>query len=85
MAASTRHPDRERPLRLRLHERGFTSIWFHVLETAWKSMRFESVYTEPFSYSLRHAEVITDLRDLGKKESFCSSQHGKKYISVHLD
>ena len=39
-------------------------------ETASKSMSFGSAYTEPFSYSLRHAEVITDQRDLGtKKES----------------
>ena len=57
-------------LRLRLHERGFISTRFHDFETASKSMRFGIVYTEPFSYSLRHAEVITDQRDMGtKKES----------------
>ena len=50
-------------LRLRLHERGFIWIWFHDFKTAPKLMRFGSVYTEPFSYSLRHAEVITDQRD----------------------
>ena len=55
--------------KLRLHERGFISIRFHDFETASKSMRFGSVYTEPFPYSLRHAEVITHQRDLGKKES----------------
>ena len=43
----------------------FTQTRFQIdtvsrVETAWKSMRFESVYTEPFSYSLRHTEVITD-------------------------
>ena len=55
---------------LSLHERGFISIRFHDFETASKSLRFGSVYTEPFSYSLRHAEVITDPRDLcTKKES----------------
>ena len=54
---------------LSLHERGFISIRFHDFETASKSMRFGSVYTEPFPYSLRHAEVITHQRDLGKKES----------------
>ena len=56
-------------LRLRLHERGFISIRFHDFKTAPKLMRFGSVYTEPFSYSLRHAEVITDQRDPSKKES----------------
>ena len=56
-------------LRLRLHERGFILIWFHDFKTAPKLMRFGSVYTEPFSYSLRHAEVITDQRDPSKKES----------------
>ena len=55
--------------RLRLHERGFISIQFHDFKTAPKLMRFGSVYTEPFSYSLRHAEVITDQRDPSKKES----------------
>ena len=56
-------------VRLRLHERGFISIRFHDFKTAPKLMRFGSVYTEPFSYSLRHAEVITDQRDPSKKES----------------
>ena len=56
-------------VRLRLHERGFISIRFHDFETAPKSMRFGSVYTEPFSYSLRHTEVITDQRILSRKES----------------
>ena len=56
-------------LRLRLHERGFMSIRFHDFKTAPKLMGFGSVYTEPFSYSLRHAEVITDQRDPSKKES----------------
>ena len=55
--------------RLRLHERSFISIRFHDFKTAPKLMRFGSVYTEPFSYSLRHAEVITDQRDPSKKES----------------
>ena len=55
--------------RLRLHERGFISIRFHDFKTAPKLMQFGSVYTEPFSYSLRHAEVITDQRDPSKKES----------------
>ena len=56
--------------KLRLHERSFISIRFHDFVTASKWMRFGSVYTEPFLYSLRHAEVITDQRDLGtKKES----------------
>ena len=55
--------------KLLLHERGFISIRFRDFETASKSMRFGSVYTEPFPYSLRHAEVITHQRDLGKKES----------------
>ena len=36
-------------LRQRLHERGFTSTRFHDFETASKSMRLGSVYTEPFS------------------------------------
>ena len=56
-------------LRLRLYERGFISIRFHDFKTAPKLMPFGSVYTEPFSYSLRHAEVITDQRDPSKKES----------------
>ena len=59
----------QKHLRLRLHERGFISIRFHDFKTAPKLMRFGSVYTEPFSYSLRHAEVITDQRDPSKKES----------------
>jgi len=54
-------------LRLRLHERGFISIRY--FETASKSMRFVRVYTEPFSYSLGHAEVITEQRDLGTKKA----------------
>ena len=70
-------------LRLRLHERGFISIRFPGFETASKAMRFGSVYTEPFSYSLRHAEVIVDQRDLGtKREStilFFSA-----WLKVHL-
>ena len=45
----------------------FTRTRFDDLETASKSMRFASVYTEPFSYCLRHAEVITDQRDLEAK------------------
>ena len=52
--------------KLRLHERGLTSILFHDFETAWKSMRFGSVYKQPFSDGLRHAEVTTDQRDLDK-------------------
>ena len=72
-----RFPPRFRPVgrfcelrfRLRLHERGFISIRFHDFETAPKPMRFGSVYTEPFSYSLRHAEVITDQRYLSKTRS----------------
>ena len=36
-------------LRQRLQERGFTSTRFHDFETAPKSMRFGSLYTEPFS------------------------------------
>ena len=36
-------------LRLRLHEHSFISIRFHDFETVSKSMRFGSVYTEPFS------------------------------------
>ena len=36
-------------LRHRLHEHGFTSTRFHDLETASKSMRFGSVYADPFS------------------------------------
>lgn len=36
-------------VRQRLHERGLASTRFHDFETASKSMRFVSVYTEPFS------------------------------------
>ena len=36
-------------LRQHLYERGFTSTRFHDFETASKSMRFGSVYTETFS------------------------------------
>ena len=38
-----------RQIRQSLHEYGSTSSWFHDFETESKSMRFESVYTEPFS------------------------------------
>ena len=53
-------------IRLRLHECDFLSIRFHDFDTPSKSMRFGSVYTGPFSYCLRHAEVISDQRNLGK-------------------
>ena len=36
-------------LRQRLHERGFKSSRFHALETASKTIRFQSDYTVPFS------------------------------------
>ena len=79
-------------LRLRLHECGFTSIRFQDFETASKSMRFGSVYTEPFSCCLRHAEVITNQRNLGtikeKEESmilFVSASRNVKYVLIHLD
>ena len=77
-------------LRLRVHEHSFISIQFYDFEIASKSMRFGSVYREPVSYSLSHAEVITDQRDQGtKKEStilfFPAWQKVHRYISVHLD
>ena len=36
-------------LRQRLHERGFKSSRFHTLETASKTIQFQSVYTVPIS------------------------------------
>ena len=49
-------------LRQRLHERGFKSSRFHTLETASKTIRFQSAYTvpiSPFSSTyLRYADLV---------------------------
>ena len=47
-------------LRLRLHEHGFISIRFHDFETVSKSMRFGSVYTEPFSPENQSRDGISE-------------------------
>ena len=51
-------------LRQRLHERGFKASRFHALETASKSIRFQSVYTvpiSPFSNVFSHVMECTQL------------------------
>ena len=45
----------------RLHERGFKSSRFHALETASKTIRFQSVYTvpiSPFSSVCSYADIV---------------------------
>lgn len=55
-------------------------------------MQFGNICTEPFSCCLRHAEVITNQRNLGtikeKEESmilFVSASRNVKYVLIHLD
>ena len=47
-------------IRLHLHEHGFISIQFHDFETVSKSMRFGSVYTEPFSSENQSRDGISE-------------------------
>ena len=47
-------------IRQHSHERSSTSTKFHDLETVSKSMRFVSIYTEPFSPENQSRDGISD-------------------------